>query len=68
VIELAAMLKEQTIQIGLSVVILAFLTSWITWFHVNMLMNRAKFTGTAFGLAQQFAAPMCCWDARICSA
>ena len=40
VIELAAVLKEQTVAIGLPVVILAFLASWTTWFHVNMLMNR----------------------------
>jgi len=45
VIELAAVLKEQTVSIGLPVVILAFLASWTTWFHVNMLMNRTETGG-----------------------
>lgn len=45
VIELAAVLKEQTVAIGLPVVTLAFLASWTTWFHVNMLMNRTDTRG-----------------------
>jgi hypothetical protein len=58
VIELALMLKDQTIVNGLPTVVLAFITSWATWFNVNMLMNRANVVGVYLWIVYVIAISM----------